>query len=487
LKGDDAYGIASAWKKPWHEAPAMPRATPDLAVIVLAAGLGTRMKSAMPKVMHRVAGVPMVGHVVAAAAALRPKRLALVVGPEPEMQSVATAARAAAPGVSVATVVQAERRGTGHAVRQARAALAGHRGDVVVLFGDTPMVTPGTLRKLVRARRRGGHAAVAASFRPADRKLFARLVVDARGRLERIVEARDATQDEARIELCNAGVIAFDGAILFDLLRRLRDDNAKREFYLFDTIGLARRRGRSCGHVEIPVEEAFGIDSRAALAEAEAMLQQRLRRRALEGGATLAAPETVFLCADTRLGRDVVVGPHVVFGPGVEVADGAEIRAFCHVEGCRIATGATVGPFARLRPGAEIGARAPLGTFVEIKAALVETGAKVNHLSYVGDARVGARANIGAGTITCNYDGFEKFRTEIGADAFVGSNSALVAPVSVGDGATIGAGSVVTRDVPAGALAVARGPQRTIEGWSRDFRARRARERAGVSGKRGGG
>lgn len=465
----------------------MPRATPDLAVIVLAAGLGTRMKSAMPKVLHRIAGAPMIGHVVAAAAALRPTRLALVVGPEPEMQAIAAAARRAAPDLPIVTVVQAERRGTGHAVRQARAALSGHRGDVIVLFGDTPMVTPETLRKLVRARRRGGHAAVAASFRPADRKLFARLVVDARGRLERIVEARDATEEEARIELCNAGVIAFDGAILFDLLKRLRDDNAKREFYLFDTIDLAWRRGRSCGHVEIPVEEAFGIDSRAALAEAEAMLQRRLRERALAGGATLVAPETVFLCADTRLGRDVVVGPHVVFGPGVSVADGCEIRAFCHLEGCRVATGATVGPFARLRPGAEIGPNAHIGNFVEIKAALVDAGAKVNHLSYVGDAHVGAGANIGAGTITCNYDGFEKFRTEIGAGAFVGSNTALVAPVAIGADATIGAGSVVTRDVPPGALAVARGPQRTIEGWSRDFRARRSRERAGVSGKRGKG
>ena len=459
----------------------MPRATSDLAVIVLAAGLGTRMKSAMPKVLHRVAGLPMVAHVLAAAATLKPVRVVLVVGPEPEMAAVEQAARAAAPGLPIVAVVQAERRGTGHAVRQARAALVGHRGDVVVLFGDTPMVTAETLRRLVRARRRGRHAAVAASFRPADRKLFARLVVDARGRLERIVEARDATEAEARIELCNAGVIAFDGAILFDLLGRLRDDNAKREYYLFDTIRLARQRDRSCGHVEIPVDEAFGVDSRAALAEAEAMLQLRLRRGALEGGATLVAPETVHLAADTRLGRDVVVWPHVVFGAGVEIGDGVEIRSFSHLESCRVAAGAAIGPFARLRPGAEIGAGAHIGNFVEIKAARIEAGAKVNHLSYVGDARVGARANVGAGTITCNYDGFEKFRTDIGAGAFIGSNTSLVAPVAIGDEAIVGAGSVVTRDVPAGALAVARGRQRTIEGWSRAFRARRkaARERDG--------
>jgi bifunctional UDP-N-acetylglucosamine pyrophosphorylase/glucosamine-1-phosphate N-acetyltransferase len=444
----------------------MPRATSDLAVIVLAAGLGTRMKSAMPKVLHRVAGLPMVAHVLAAAATLKPVRVVLVVGPEPEMAAVEQAARAAAPGLPIVAVVQAERRGTGHAVRQARAALVGHRGDVVVLFGDTPMVTAETLRRLVRARRRGRHAAVAASFRPADRKLFARLVVDAR---------------EARIELCNAGVIAFDGAILFDLLGRLRDDNAKREYYLFDTIRLARQRDRSCGHVEIPVDEAFGVDSRAALAEAEAMLQLRLRRGALEGGATLVAPETVHLAADTRLGRDVVVWPHVVFGAGVEIGDGVEIRSFSHLESCRVAAGAAIGPFARLRPGAEIGAGAHIGNFVEIKAARIEAGAKVNHLSYVGDARVGARANVGAGTITCNSDGFEKFRTDIGAGAFIGSNTSLVAPVAIGDEAMVGAGSVVTRDVPAGALAVARGRQRTIEGWSRAFRARRkaARERDG--------
>jgi len=465
----------------------MTRATSDLAVIVLAAGLGTRMKSKLPKVLHRIAGAPMIAHVVAAAAPLKPTRVVLVVGPEPEMAAVETAARAAAPKLSIVSAIQSERLGTGHAVRQAAAALKGHRGDVVVLFGDTPMVSTQTLQSLVRTRRRSRHAAVAASFRPLDRKLFARLVIDPRGRLERIVEARDATEAEARIELCNAGVIAFDGAVLFDLLGRLRNENAKREYYLFDTIALAWANGHSCGHVEIPVDDAFGIDSRLALAEAEAMFQQRLRRRALEDGATMVAPETVFLAADTRLGRDVVIGPHVVFGGGVVIGDDVEIKPFSHLESCTVSSGATIGPYARLRPGAEIGVGVHIGNFVEIKAARVEAGAKINHLSYVGDARIGAKANIGAGTITCNYDGFEKFRTEIGAGAFVGSNSALVAPVSIGEDATIGAGSVITRDVPAGALAVARGEQRMIEGWSRKFRGRRTAERAASRPQRGKG
>lgn len=456
----------------------MPSSPSSPAVVILAAGLGTRMRSRHPKVMHALAGRPMIAHVVAAAATLAPARVVLVVGPEPEMAAVATAARTAAPDLAIDIAVQTERLGTGHAVRAAAAALATHRGDIVVLFGDTPLVSADTLARLVAARRAGDHAAVAAAFRPEDRKLFARLVLDAEGQLARIVEARDATPQEAAIDLCNAGVIAFDGGMLPELLAGLRNGNAKNEYYLFDTIALARAAGRSCGHVEIPVIEAFGINSRAALAEAEAMLQQRLRLAAMAAGATLLAPETVYFSVDTRLGRDVVVWPHVVFGPGVEIDDDVEIRGFCHLEGCRIAAGAAIGPYARLRPGTRIGSRAHIGNFVETKAAAIEDGAKVNHLSYIGDARIGARANIGAGTITCNYDGFDKFRTEIGAGAFIGSNSALVAPVRVGDGANVAAGSVVTKDVPAGALAVARGAQRTIEGWATRYRARRAAQKA---------
>jgi bifunctional UDP-N-acetylglucosamine pyrophosphorylase / glucosamine-1-phosphate N-acetyltransferase len=461
----------------------MPRNTTDLAVVILAAGMGTRMKSQRPKVMQEIAGRPMIAHVVAAAAPLKPARVVLVVGPDNEM--VERAARAAAPALKITTVIQHERLGTGHAVKQAKSALAGHRGDVVVIFGDTPLVTTETLRKLVQARRRSKHAAVAAGFRPADPKLFARLVLDDRGRLERIVEARDASPDELKIEMCNAGFIAVDGALLFDLIGRLRNENAKNEYYLFDIIRLAWQRDRVCGHVEIPVEDAFGVDTRQAQAEAEAMIQTRLRKRALADGAALLAPETVFLSADTRLGADVVIEPHVVFGPGVVVGDGVRIRSFSHLEGCSVAARATIGPFARLRPGTAIGEGAHIGNFVEIKAASVEQGAKVNHLSYIGDARVGAQANVGAGTITCNYDGFEKFHTDIGEGAFIGSNSALVAPVRIGDGASVGAGSVVTKDVPAGGLAVTRAEQRVLEGWATRFRAKRAAEKAARQAKKG--
>ena len=463
----------------------MPRHTTDLAVIILAAGLGTRMKSERPKVLHAVAGRPMIAHVMAAVAPLKPTRVVLVIGPEPVMASVEKAARAAAPAIDLVSVVQTDRLGTGHAVKQAKAALAGHRGDVVIVFGDTPLVTTDTLRRLVQARRRAKHAIVAAAFKPADRKLFARLVLDARGRLERIVEARDASPEELAIDLCNAGFITVDGPLLFDLLGRVRNDNAKKEYYLFDIIRLAAQRERSSSFVEIPVDDAFGIDSRGALAEAEAMYQARLRRAAMEAGVTLVAPETVFLSADTRFGRDVVVGPHVVFGAGCTIGDNVEIRSFSHLEGCTVAAGASVGPFARLRPGAAIGEDAHIGNFVEIKAASIERGAKVNHLTYIGDARVGSKANIGAGTITCNYDGFEKFHTDIGEGAFIGSNSALVAPVRVGAGATVAAGSVITRDVAADALAVARGDQRALEGWSAKFRARRAAEKAAKQSKKG--
>ncbi len=464
----------------------MPRNTTDLAVVILAAGLGTRMKSDRPKVLHGLAGRPMIAHVVAAIAPLKPARVVLVIGPEPVMADVERAARAAAPSLNFTTVVQQERLGTGHAVKQTRAALAGHRGDVVVLFGDTPLVTTDTVRRLIQSRRRAKHAVVAAGFLPADRKLFARLLLDERGRLERIVEARDASDEEKKIELCNAGLVTIDGAVMFDLLGRLRNENAKKEFYLFDIIRLAGQRDRVCGHVVIPVDDAFGVDSRGALAEAEAMLQKRLRSAAMENGATLVAPETVFFSYDTQLGRDVMVGPHVVFGRDVRIGDGVEIRSFCHLEGCTVESGATIGPFARLRPGAAIAADAHIGNFVEIKAASIERGAKVNHLTYIGDARVGAKANVGAGTITCNYDGFEKFHTDIGEGAFIGSNSALVAPVKIGAGANVAAGSVVTKDVPAEALVVARGEQRVIEGWAGRYRARRAAEKNAKQEKKKG-
>ena len=449
-----------------------------LAAIVLAAGLGTRMRSARPKVVHEVGGRALVGHVVAALAQLRPERVALVIGPEPAMAEVVEAASDAAPGLALVAVEQRERRGTGHAARETRKALAGFRGTVLVLVGDAPLVTAATLRRLVAAHRRRRAGVTVLGFRPADPTPYGRLVTGARDALEAIVEARDADAATRRIGLCNSGMIAVDAKLLFDLLARLRPANAQRELYLTDIVAIARRRGLACLAVEADGRELIAVNSRAELAGAEAEFQRRARAAAMRGGATLVAPESVFFAHDTSLGRDVVVGPDVVFGPGVAVGDGAEIRAFSHLEGCVVAAGATIGPFARIRPGSLIGEGARVGNFVEVKAALVGRGAKLNHLTYIGDARIGDMANIGAGTITCNYDGFGKYVTEIGARAFIGSDVSLVAPVRVGDGAYVATGSVVTEDVPGDALAVARARQTTKPGWAAKFRARRAAEKA---------
>ncbi len=428
------------------------------------------MKSALPKVLHPLAGAPMLIHVLDAVAALRPARTVLVLAP-----GMDAAADVAAP-YGAAVAIQERPLGTAHAVLAARPRLRGFRGDILIVYGDTPLVRPETLRGLVRALRGRRQPALAVlGFRPADPGAYGRLILGADGSLERIVEFRDAGAAERAVTLCNAGMMAADAARLFALLPRIGNRNAKREYYLTDAVALARSRGWACAVREAAAEEVLGVDSRAALAEAEAILQRRLRAAALAAGATLIAPETVWLCRDTRLGRDVVIEPHVVFGPGVVVGDDVRIRSFCHLEGATVAAGAIVGPFARLRPGARVGTDAHVGNFVEIKAAEIEPGAKVNHLAYVGDARVGARANVGAGTITCNYDGFAKHRTEIGAGAFIGSNTALVAPVTVGNGAVVGAGSVITDDVPADALAVGRGQQHNIAGWAAANRARRAK------------
>jgi bifunctional UDP-N-acetylglucosamine pyrophosphorylase/glucosamine-1-phosphate N-acetyltransferase len=383
---------------------------------------------------------------------------------------------------SVVGVEQAERKGTGHAVLTARDALAGREGPVVVVFGDTPLITAATLKKLA-AGIAAGHAVMVAGMRPADPGAYGRLVLAADGSLERIVEAKDASASELAIGLCNAGAMALDGKVMWALLEKIRPNNAKGEYYLTDVVGLARARGLRCGVIEAAFEEAVGVNSRIELAAVEALFQARMRRAAMLGGATLVDPASVWFSHDTVLGRDVVVGPHVVFGPGVRVGDNVAIKGFCHIEGTKIASGASVGPFARLRPGAEIGADAHIGNFVEIKAALIHAGAKVNHLSYVGDAEVGAKANVGAGTITCNYDGFTKAKTVIGAGAFIGSNTALVAPVRVGDGAIVGAGSVITADVAPDALAVARGSQEEKPGWAARFRAIKAA--AKLKSKRG--
>jgi len=446
--------------------------TDRLAAVVLAAGKGTRMRSERPKVLHAVAGKPMVDWVLDAAAGAGADPMVVVTAPDQEVVRRAVAGRAEA-------AIQEQALGTGDAAKSARAALSGfcaEGGTVLVVFGDTPLMTPATLARMVEARHAPDDPAVVVlGFEPDDPALYGRLILGPDHGLERIVEARDAGPVERSIGLCNGGVMAIDAAILFDLLDAVGHANAKGEYYLTDIVGIARERGRRCTVVTCDPVETMGVDSRAGLAVAEAAMQQRLRAAVLDGGTTLVAPDTVFLTHDTTLGRDVVVHPHVVFGPGVVVEDGAEIRSFSHLEGARVAAGAIVGPYARLRPGTEIGAGAHIGNFVEIKNATIEAGAKANHLSYIGDARIGAGANIGAGTITCNYDGVAKHRTDIGAGAFIGSNTALVAPVSIGAGAIVGAGSTVTSDVPADALTVVRGQDRTIPGGAARFRARRGR------------
>ncbi|WP_147162848.1 bifunctional UDP-N-acetylglucosamine diphosphorylase/glucosamine-1-phosphate N-acetyltransferase GlmU [Pararhodospirillum oryzae] len=436
----------------------------EIAAVVLAAGQGTRMRSALPKVLHPLAGRPLIGHVLAALAPLAPARTVVVVGPEG-----AAVEQAVAP---LPTATQAERLGTAHAVLQAREVLAGFTGTVLVLYGDTPLVPTETLARLVAAREASTNpAAVVLGFRPRNPTGYGRLVTGPDG-LDAIVEEKDASPEQKALTLCNSGVMALDGAILFSLLDQVGNANAKGEYYLTDVVALARARGRRVDVIESCPEDLLGVNDRADLAAAEAVVQTRLRRAAMAAGVTLTAPETVFLSWDTQLGPDVSIGPFVTFGPGVTLEAGVTVKGFCHFENCTVATGAIVGPYARLRPGARVAENAHIGNFVEIKNATVEAGAKVNHLTYIGDARVGAKANVGAGTITCNYDGFSKYHTDIGAGAFIGSNTALVAPVRIGDGAMIGAGSTITADVPDGALALTRAPQDTRPGWVAKFVAR---------------
>ena len=455
--------------------PAIQRLMPQrrqLAAVILAAGQGTRMKSARPKVLHPLAGRSMVRHVLAAVAPLKPDRTVVVVAPG--MDAVA---REVAPA---STAVQDRPLGTGHAVRAARSALRGFAGDVLVIYGDTPLIRPTTLKAMLRARRARRPAdLVALGFRAADPKAYGRLILDDAGRPLRIVEARDASAAERAVDLCNAGPMLADARRLFDLLGRIGNRNAQREYYLTDLVALARAQGLATALVEASEAEVQGINSRSELAAAELALQKHYRAAAMANGATLVDPDTVWFAADTRLGRDVTIEPNVVFGPGVTVGNNVRIRAFSHLEGARTAPGAIVGPFARLRPGAAIETDAHIGNFVEVKNARIERGAKVNHLTYIGDARVGARANVGAGTITCNYDGFAKHFTDIGRDAFIGSNTALVAPVKVGAGAVIGAGSVIARDVPRDALAVERAEQKVLPGGAARLRARKRKAKKG--------
>jgi len=446
----------------------------DVAAIVLAAGKGTRMQSHLPKVLHRIGGRSLLGHVLAHLQPLDCARIVIVTAPD-----MAEVAAEAAPH---AIAWQAQQLGTGHAVRMAESVLGqGPARDVLVVYGDTPFVSSATLRQLIEKRRGPDNPAVAVlGMRPADPAGYGRLVLGADGGLVRIVEHKDATAEERAIGLCNSGVMAIDGALVWKLLAGIGNDNAKGEFYLTDIVDAARGMGRAVAFTEAPAAELIGINTRAELAAAESVFQSKMRAAAMAGGATLIDPSSVYFSADTALGRDVVIGPHVWFGPGVVVADGVVIRAFSHLEGAHIAKDAVVGPFARLRPGARIGEGAHVGNFVEIKNASLGGGAKANHLAYLGDADIGAKANIGAGTITCNYDGFEKARTIIGAGAFIGSNSALVAPLEIGAGAIVGAGSVLTANVAADSLAIARVPQVEKPGWAARFRA----IKAGLTGKR---
>ncbi len=439
--------------------------------IVLAAGNGTRMKSSRPKVLHEIAGRAMVCHVLDRLAEIAFERRVVVVG-----SAAAQVCDAVAP---TPTVVQDPPLGTAHAVLAARPYLTGFDGDVLILYGDTPLITAPTMTRMLAALHAPAEPAVVVlGFRPEDPAEHGRLVIGADGALQAIVEHREATEAQRAIGLCNAGIMAVDGRHLLPLLEAIDDDNVKGEYYLTDIVEVARARGHGCAVCMVDeAEEVMGINARADLALAEAAVQRRLRARAMAEGASLLDPDSVYLSHDTALGRDVSIGPHVFFGPGVKVGDRVQIRAFCHLEGATIADDAIVGPFARLRPGTQVGPEVHVGNFVEIKAAILEHGAKVNHLSYIGDARVGAKANVGAGTITCNYDGFSKSHTEIGAGAFVGSNTSLVAPVTVGKGAITGAGSVITRDVPADALAVERTSQTVEDGWAEGFRIRRRAEK----------
>jgi bifunctional UDP-N-acetylglucosamine pyrophosphorylase/glucosamine-1-phosphate N-acetyltransferase len=451
-----------------------------LLTVVLAAGQGTRMNSDTPKVLHKIAGRSMLGHVFDVLRELSPERLALVVGPG--MEDVAAEGQAAAP--TTETFIQAERRGTADAVLAAAAALVGHKGDVLVLYGDTPLLTAATLERMRAVLDQGAGVAVL-GFEAADPTGYGRLLTNAGGELVAIREQADASEAEQQLRLCNAGVMAFRVQDLAGLLKRISGDNAQGELYLTDAIELARADGYSARVVVCSEEEVLGVNDRTQLAAAETIWQRRRRSEVMLGGVTLVAPETVWLSYDTVIGRDVLIEPNVVIGPGVVIEDGVTVHANCYMAGhdgkrrdtVFLRKGAIVGPYARFRPGADIGPDVHIGNFVEVKNATIEAGAKANHFTYMGDARVGPGANIGAGTIFCNYDGFEKHHTDIGAGVFIGSNSALVAPVKVGDGAYVAAGSIITKNVPADALAVARAPQEVREGWAAKYRARRARRK----------
>ena len=439
--------------------------TNPIAAIILAAGMGTRMKSDLHKVLHPIAGRPMLLHLIDNVQTLDASRIVVVAGARREQ------VEAAVTPLGVEVAIQAEQLGTGHAVQQAETALNGFEGDVLILYGDVPLVSTATMARMIeRLHGEGDPSVVVLGFRPADAAAYGRVIADKDGRIAKIVEYKDASADERAVTLCNSGLMAVRSADLFRLLAQVTNDNAAGEYYLTDLAELAVKDGRGAVVVETAADEVAGVNSRAELAAVDASWQAKRRVQAMAEGATLVDPTTVWFSFDTKVGRDVLIEPNVFFGPGVAVADGATIRGFSHIEGATIGSGAEVGPYARLRPGAVLGEKSKVGNFVEVKKAGLGKGAKANHLTDLGDAEIGAGANIGAGTITCNYDGFFKYKTVIGEGAFVGSNSALVAPVTIGAGAIVGAGSTVTKDVEPDALRLVRPDQQSKPGWAKRFR-----------------
>ena len=433
--------------------------------IVLAAGESSRMRSARPKVLHKLAGRSMLGHVLSSLLAAGTDQIIVVVGPQHE--AVVAEAKATVRDVEIA--VQRERLGTAHAVLAAREAIARGYDDLLVVFADTPLVRPETFAEMRKTLAGGKRAVVALGFETKQPAGYGRFILED-GALNAIREERDATGAERKIETCNAGLMAVDGSRALGLLDAIGNANSQNEYYLTDIVTVARSQGLNVAAAIAAGDEVLGVNDRAQLAAAEAILQTRLRTNAMRDGATLTDPSTVTLSFDTVLGRDVIIEPHVVFGPGVEVGEGSLIRSFSHLEGALVGKNTVIGPFARLRPGAALSQDVHIGNFVEVKASEIGAGAKINHLSYIGNASIGAKTNIGAGTVTCNYDGFAKYRTEVGAHAFIGSHSALVAPVAIGDGAYVGAGSVVTKSVTPDALALGRAGQIEKPGWAKAFR-----------------
>ncbi len=448
----------------------------SIALVILAAGKGTRMESDLPKVLHKIGGAPLLHHAMLSASALEPERTIVVTGHGAELVEAAAQEFDA----DAVAVRQTEQLGTAHAVAQARDALKGFEGDVIVLYGDTPFITTETLEQMIAAR--AAHDVVVLGFEAADPGRYGRLIMDGTS-LSRIVEFKDASDEERAVTLCNSGVICADAATLLELIAAVGNDNAAGEYYLPDIVGIANARGLTATAVTCREAETLGINSRMELAAAEALFQQTKRRELIEDGVMMQAPDTVFLSFDTIIGRDAEIEPNVVFAPGVTVESGARIRAFSHLEGAHVSRGAIVGPFARLRPGAELAENVHIGNFVEIKNASIDEGAKVNHLTYIGDAEIGARTNIGAGTITCNYDGVMKHKTTIGRDTFIGSNTMLVAPVTVGNEAMTATATTVTKDVPDGAMAIARTEQSNKPGFARKLfsmlRAKKAKQAKG--------